>query len=358
MYRSPGSDHPAHRRARPATMVGAFLAVLTLIACGSPSAEPSASPTDSVPVGPSPSSPPATSASASPVAPQPSSARPTHPTPDPATTSARPTPSATPATPTREPSEPEASTTPAPVTTAPRPTPTATRSPTPTPTPSPTATPDLVGLWAGQDIEAFATTRRVVALTFDGGASADAVPQILATLRSAGVPATFFVTGDFARRYPAEVRAIAAAGYPVGNHSDTHPYFSRITDDQIRTELVAADRSITALTGRATAPVFRFPFGDRTPYDIGVVNDNGYIPIRWTVDTLGWKGTSGGITAAIVRQRVLDALRPGEIVLMHVGANPDDGSTLDADALPAIIRALRDRGYGFATIPDLLDDPR
>jgi peptidoglycan/xylan/chitin deacetylase (PgdA/CDA1 family) len=56
-------------------------------------------------------------------------------------------------------------------------------------------------------------------LTFDGGASNTAVASILATLRSAGVPATFFVTGQFARAYPDSVRAMAAAGHPVGNHS-------------------------------------------------------------------------------------------------------------------------------------------
>lgn len=69
---------------------------------------------------------------------------------------------------------------------------------------------------------------------------------------------------------------------------------------------------------------------------------------------LGWKGTSGGITADIVRQRVLDAAQPGEIVLMHLGGNPDDGTTLDADALPGMIQALRDLGYSFVTLDAML----
>ena len=65
-------------------------------------------------------------------------------------------------------------------------------------------------------------------------------------------------------------------------------------------------------------------------------------------------GTSEGITTAIVRQRVLDRLQPGAIVLMHVGAHPTDGSTLDADALQGMITDLRARGYGFATVSSLL----
>ncbi|WP_353081466.1 polysaccharide deacetylase family protein [Tessaracoccus lapidicaptus] len=182
--------------------------------------------------------------------------------------------------------------------------------------------------------------------------------SILRTLQAQGVPATFFVTGQFARDYPSQTRAMAAAGHPVGNHSDTHPYFTQIPDVEIRAELAAAERSISALTGATTHPLFRFPYGDVSPYDIGVVNRAGYIPIRWTLDTLGWKGTDDGITTDIVRQRILDRLRPGAVVLMHVGAHPEDGSTLDADALPGIIQDLRERGYGFTTVPDLLDDGR
>lgn len=78
------------------------------------------------------------------------------------------------------------------------------------------------------------------------------------------------------------------------------------------------------------------------------------MPFRWTVDTLGWKGTSGGMTVTKVVDRVLAAAEPGAIVLMHVGSNPDDGSTLDADALPIVIRKLRARGFGFVRLSKVL----
>jgi peptidoglycan/xylan/chitin deacetylase (PgdA/CDA1 family) len=239
------------------------------------------------------------------------------------------------------------------------PTGTAPTTPAPT-TPEPTATPGqgpvaVPEAWRGVDVESFDTPRKVVALTFDGGASDAAVDSILGTLGRLDVPATFFVTGQFARAYPDSVRAMAEAGHPVGNHSDTHPSFPDSTNAQIRSELARADASISALTGEATAPLFRFPFGDRTPLDIEVVNDAGYIPFRWSADTLGWQGTDAGITTATVRDRVLDTLRPGHIVLMHVGAHPSDGSTLDADALPDLVGDLRDRGYDFVTIPEMLD---
>ena len=77
-------------------------------------------------------------------------------------------------------------------------------------------------------------------------------------------------------------------------------------------------------------------------------------PVGWTVDSLGWQGTSGGQTADKVAGRVLGAAQPGMIVLMHLGANPDDRTTLDADALPAIIQGLRAKGYSFTTLDALV----
>lgn len=78
--------------------------------------------------------------------------------------------------------------------------------------------------------------------------------------------------------------------------------------------------------------------------------------MRWTVDALGRQGTSGGGSARRVVDRTLEALQPGEIVLTHIGSHPEDGSTLDADALPDVIAAARERGYDFVTLDALLGD--
>ena len=113
-------------------------------------------------------------------------------------------------------------------------------------------------------------------------------------------------------------------------------------------------QEVLAGAGADPRPLFRFPFGDRDDATIGAINDLGYLPVRWTVDTLGWQGTTEGRSAASVTERTMAALRPGAIVLMHVGAHPQDGSTLDADALPGLIDRLRSAGYGFVTLDALL----
>jgi peptidoglycan/xylan/chitin deacetylase (PgdA/CDA1 family) len=197
------------------------------------------------------------------------------------------------------------------------------------------------------------TTQHVVALTVDAGGDDAGLARILDVLARQHVPATFFVTGRWAQRYPDGVRAIAAAGHPIGNHTTTHPHLPQLSDAAIRAELQTTDQAVAALTGRTTKPLFRFPFGDRDARSLAVVNGAGYCAVRWSVDTLGWKGTSGGASAPSVVARVLAGLRPGEVVLMHAGANPDDGTTLDADALSTVVAELRARGYGFTTLAGL-----
>lgn len=226
-----------------------------------------------------------------------------------------------------------------------------------TATTRPAAPGPVTGWLAGKDWTAIPTSRKVIALTFDAGANADGLPSILVTLNREHVAATFFLTGAFTRSFPASARQIAAAGYRIGNHTDTHPYLTQLSDSAVRDQVERAAQQIRGVTGANPAPLLRFPFGDSSAHLIAVANGLGYVPVRWTVDTLGWEGTSGHITAAVVTSRVLGALQPGEIVLMHVGSNPDDHSTLDADALPGVISQLRARGYSFVTLDALTGQP-
>lgn len=258
-------------------------------------------------------------------------------TPTPATSTVAPTPRASTPTPTTTPS--------------------ATRPPAPTP--SPTATrpvPDgcaLAAEYRGQDVEVVPTTSRIAVLTFDGGASSTGVASVLSTLSAKHAAATFFLTGDFTRDHPGATTAISSA-FPVGNHTDTHPDLTTLSSTAVVDEIRKGAAAIRSGTGRPPGPWFRFPYGARDARTIDLVNDECAVAVRWTVDSLGWKGTSGGMTTAKVRDRVLAAARPGMIVLMHVGANPDDGTTLDASALPAIIDGLRAKGYALVTLQQAL----
>ena len=249
------------------------------------------------------------------------------------------------------------SSTPAPDSASTRASPTAVAIPEPRAPAAPTSIPptSIPPTLLGQDIERLPTTRKVVALTFDAGANADAVPSILATLAREQITATFFLTGNFVTQHPDAARKIAAAGHRIGNHSMTHPAFAGLANALIRHEILSAADSIRTVTGTNPQPLFRFPFGSRDAKAMTEVNSLGYVAVRWTVDSLGWQGTMNGTrSATFTINRVLAATTPGEIVMMHVGSHPTDHSMLDAEALPAVIAGLRQRGYAFTTLRTLL----
>jgi peptidoglycan/xylan/chitin deacetylase (PgdA/CDA1 family) len=223
----------------------------------------------------------------------------------------------------------------------------------PTTTTPGTTPPPLPPELRGREVTVLPTVRHVVALTFDAGGDAAGLASILGTLSAQHVRATFFLTGRWTADHRDAVRAILAGGSRIGNHTVTHPHLPALSDAQVRAEVLGAQATIQA-AGADPRPLFRFPFGDRDARTIADVNALGYVPVGWTVDTLGWEGTAGGMSAQRVADRAVAALRPGEIVLMHVGANPDDGTTFDADALASTIARMRSAGYDFVTLDSLL----
>lgn len=236
---------------------------------------------------------------------------------------------------------------PSPAATTPPPAP-STASLTPSPTRS-AVTLSLAPWLAGAVVTRLPTSRKVVALTFDCGAAADGARDILATLTEERVPATFFVTGEFATSYPNVVSAIVSGGFLIGNHTMSHPHLNQLPSSAVREQITDGAVAVTHAIGTTTRPWFRFPFGEYEARTLDVVHRLGYGAIGWTVDSRGWQGRTAG-TAADIPDRVLAALRPGAIVLMHVGANPSDGTTYDADALADVIHAVRARGYDFVTL--------
>ena len=195
--------------------------------------------------------------------------------------------------------------------------------------------------------------RRTVALTFDAGSDLGFASQILDTLEATTVRATFGITGKWAEQHADLVRRMAASGHLVINHTYEHRSFTGVS---ARPALVSAaertadiertDEIIRNLTGRTTRPWFRSPYGD---YDASVNATLGSLGYRynvlWTVDSLGWQG----LPPAAILSRCLQGTVPGAILLFHVGSQSQD-----AAALPAIISGLRQNGYDFGTVADVL----
>jgi peptidoglycan-N-acetylglucosamine deacetylase len=195
------------------------------------------------------------------------------------------------------------------------------------------------------------TSRRAVALSFDMGADAGYTSEILSTLDRHGIEASFGVSGRWAEENSGLLRRIAKDGHTLINHSYSHASFTGVTTSSdaldgsaIATELLRAEAVIKRLTGRSTKPYFRPPYGD---YDHSVIRNvhavGFWCSVLWDVDSLGWKG----LTEDAIVHQVLRNVRPGSILLFHVGAGAQDGP-----ALPSIIANLREQGYEFETIDD------
>ena len=191
------------------------------------------------------------------------------------------------------------------------------------------------------------TSDKVVALTFDFGSDAGNSARILQILADRGVKATFFVTGAAAANNPAVVRSVVTQGHEIGNHSYSHPYFTKLTPTQMADELARANTAIRNASGQAPKPYFRPPYGDYNSAVLQAVGNAGYShTIMWTIDTVDWQGVS----SASIRNKVVSGATPGSIVLMHVGG----GATGTPDALPGMIDGLRSAGYRLVTVSELL----
>jgi peptidoglycan-N-acetylglucosamine deacetylase len=188
---------------------------------------------------------------------------------------------------------------------------------------------------------------REIALTFDDGPG-PYTPQILAVLEREKVPGTFFEIGEEERYFHASTSKIVARGYPIGDHTETHPMMSKLSAHDQQEELLQE----TAQIGDFGAPfprMFRPPYGVWNSTTLRLLKKYRMLMILWTVDTNDYEQPG---VAAIVHSAVSGA-QPGAIILMH-----DAGGTRTQtiEALPLIISALRAKGYKLVTVPRLLLD--
>jgi peptidoglycan/xylan/chitin deacetylase (PgdA/CDA1 family) len=185
-----------------------------------------------------------------------------------------------------------------------------------------------------------------IALTFDDGPHAGKTEKLLAVLRDAHVPATFFVVGKMANRYPQIIREIARDGHELANHTYSHPNLSRLSDEAVIAELEQTRDVVQRLTGQDTY-LFRPPGGDFSRRMVRLTTKSGYRMVLWTIMSHDVEGA----TPPVMTQHILRDAKDGGIILMHSGMK----STIDM--LPKVIAQLRGRGYHFVTVSTLLGLP-
>ena len=185
-----------------------------------------------------------------------------------------------------------------------------------------------------------------VALSFDAAWGNEDTSKILDILAQYNIKVTFFMTGGWIEKYPDDVKAIAAAGHDLANHSENHKQMSKLSADECKSEIMTAHDKVKTLTG-IDMSLFRPPYGDYNNTLIKTANEQcNYHVIQWDVDSLDWKD----YTAEQIRNRILDHkhLGNGSIILMHNGAKHT------AEALESIILGLQEKGYELVPISQLI----
>ncbi|MER7563671.1 polysaccharide deacetylase family protein [Streptomyces sp. NPDC097941] len=180
---------------------------------------------------------------------------------------------------------------------------------------------------------------KCLALTFDDGPAAPETATLLTYLAQYRARVTFFTVGQNVAAHPDLVRAEAKAGHEVGNHSWNHPDLTRLTREQIASQLDRTSAAVKAATG-TTPTLFRPPYGAISPVVRAATRLS---PVLWDVDTEDWKYRD----PAKVARTVITQAHPDDVVLLH------DIHPTSVAAVPEILRTLTARGYHFVTVSHL-----
>ncbi len=184
-----------------------------------------------------------------------------------------------------------------------------------------------------------------IALSFDAAWGNEDTRTILDILASHNVHVTFFMTGGWVESFPDDVKAIAAAGHDLGNHSQNHKQMSQLSKEECVNEIMAVHNKVKELTG-VDMMLFRPPYGDYNNTLIQAARENNYHAIQWDVDSLDWKDY--GVDSIIQTVTEHKHLGNGSIILCHNGAK------FTAQALDTMITKLQEKGYGLVPISELI----
>lgn len=212
----------------------------------------------------------------------------------------------------------------------------------------------IMGIFFNENISVATTTRKLpiysvdtrekkIAITFDAAWTNQDTQQLIDILAKHNAKATFFIVGDWAKKFPESVKAFYDAGHTIANHSDTHKAFSKCSREEIKEEIMNCNKKLEAITG-VPVTLVRAPSGDYTDQSLEVCKELGMTMIQWNCDSLDYTKIS---TDEIVN-RVIKGTNNGSILLFHNGVDNT------APALDRILTQLKNEGYSFVSVEDLI----
>jgi peptidoglycan-N-acetylglucosamine deacetylase len=192
------------------------------------------------------------------------------------------------------------------------------------------------------------TQEKVIALTFDDGPTVEGTTEILSILEENRIKASFFLIGADMEKNPESTKQIVAAGHEIGNHSYTHQRMLFKTPSFIQYEIDRTDRLIRE-AGYSGEIHFRSPYCKKfllLPY---YLSKRGKPNITFDVEPESFPQIDND--AEKITRYVLANAKPGSIILLHIMY---PGRKESMKAVSGIIKGLKEQGYEFKTVSELL----
>ncbi|CDQ20454.1 peptidoglycan-N-acetylmuramic acid deacetylase [Halobacillus karajensis] len=187
----------------------------------------------------------------------------------------------------------------------------------------------------------------VVYLTFDNGYEQGYTGKVLDVLKEKGVPATFFVTGHYIESAPELLKRMAEEGHLIGNHSWSHPDFTKVSKKKMKKELDRVHNAVRDLTDQDVMTFVRPPRGTFNEQTLQWAREFGYTHAFWSLAFVDWE-TDKQRGWEYAYENVIKQIHPGAVILLHTVSEDN------AEALSQLIDELRKRGYRFGNLNDLM----
>ena len=186
---------------------------------------------------------------------------------------------------------------------------------------------------------------KMIALTFDDGPHPTHTPKILKILKSNDVKATFFMLGSRIKEYGKIAANVHAAGHDIGNHSYSHPFFSKAKHEKIDKEISRTDEAIKKITKYKEVKFLRPPYGSLPKYVIKKAEDEGFYVVMWSLDSKDYQGHS----VDYMLDKILKRIKSGDVMLFH------DIHPNTVKLMTEMIPILKKAGFKFVGLNEIYD---
>jgi len=188
---------------------------------------------------------------------------------------------------------------------------------------------------------------KVIALTIDDGPWPKTTAEMLDILKRNNVKATFFWVGSALQENPEIAKRVVAEGHAIGNHT-WHHWYRKMDEATAKSEIEKTNELIYKTTGVKTS-FFRPPGGYLNNGLAAYAKSQKNSVVMWSVTSAD---TDPRAKYQVFVKNVIRDAKPGAIVLMHDGGGNRERTV---KALPAIVSGLKQQGYRFVTVPELLE---